>query len=228
MTKSRGIRPPRKPWTDEQQDMVRRLYADTRNSELAELTGHTEAALYRMAHKLGVKKSPEYLRLMGGYLDGVRGTQSRFASGHVPWIKGKSLPGRTSSTSFKPGQRPANWMPLGAHRVNAEGMLERKIREGNNGGLNWEAVHRLVWKAAHGPVPKRHVITFKPGMKTNVLEQITADKLECISFADNARRNSMWLNTPELAPLYNLKGQIARQVNKITKEQTHDDHATPH
>lgn len=220
MTRSRGIRPPRQPWTDEQKAIVTQLYANTQNSEIARLTGHSEASIYGIAQRLSLKKSPEYLRAMGGYLDGKRGAQKRFAPGHVPWIKGKKLPGRVSSTSFKPGQRPPNWMPLGAHRVNGEGVLERKIREGNNGGLNWEAVHRLVWKEAHGPVPARHVITFKPGMRTNVLEQITPDRLECISFEENARRNNKWINDPQMAPLYNLKGQIRRQVNKLTKEQT--------
>lgn len=219
MTKSRGILPPRTPWTAEQRELIRQRYPDTKNSELAALTGHTEKSIYTIAKKLGVKKSPEYLRVMGGYLDGHRGFQKRFEPGHVPWVAGKKFPGRTSSTSFRPGQRPPNWMPLGAHRVNSQGVLERKVREGNNGGLNWEAVHRLVWKAANGPVPNRHVITFKPGTKTNVLELITLDKLECISFEENARRNNMWANNPEMAPLYNLKGQIQRQVNRIAKEQ---------
>ena len=219
MTKSRNILPPRNPWTEAQKEIVRNLYANTKNSEIATLTGHPEKSIYTIAKKLSVKKSPEYLRLMGGYLDGHRGAQKRFEPGHVPWTAGKKFPGRTSSTSFKPGQRPPNWMPLGAHRVNGEGVLERKVREGNNGGLNWEAEHRLVWKEANGPIPKRHVITFKPGTKTNVLELITADKLECISFEENARRNNMWANDPAMAPLYNLKGQIARQVNRIAKEQ---------
>lgn len=220
MTKSRGIRPPRSPWTEEQKAIVRQLYADTCNREIARLTGHSEASIYGIAQKLGVKKSPEYLRVMGGYLDGHRGAQKRFQPGHVPWIKGKTLPGRTSSTSFVSGQRPSNWMPMGATRVNSAGVLERKVREGNNGGLNWEAEHRLVWKKAHGPIPPRHVIAFKPGMRTNVLELLTIDRLECISREENARRNNMWLNDPAMAPLHNLRGQIQRQVNKIIKEQT--------
>jgi hypothetical protein len=113
------------------------------------------------------------------------------------------------------GQRPPNWMPLGAHKLNADGYLVRKIREGNNGGLNWEGVHRLVWKEANGPIPARHVITFKAGMKTTILEQITADRLECISFKENALRNSVWKLDPEITKLYQLKGQITRQVNRI-------------
>ncbi|CAM8627535.1 HNH nuclease [Comamonadaceae bacterium] len=220
MTKSRGIRPPKVFWTEEEKAIVRRLYANTQNTEIVKILGrHTAKSVWGIAKKLGVKKSPEYLKLMGGQLDGHRGAQKRFEPGHVPWIKGKKLPGRTSSTSFVKGQRPPNWMPLGSHRINPDGVLERKVREGNNGALNWEGVHRLVWKEAHGPIPPRHLIAFKDGKKTTVLEEITPEVLECIDRAENARRNSMWKTDPELMKLYQLKGQINRQVKKI-KEAT--------
>lgn len=220
MTKSRGILPPKVFWTEAEREIVRKLYPDTKNSEIVRVLGrHTEKSLYGIAKKLGVKKSPEYLRLMGGYLDGKRGAQKRFEPGHVPWIKGKKLPGRTSSTSFVKGQRPTNWMPIGAHKINSDGVLVRKIREGNNGGLNWESVARLVWKKANGAIPARHVIVFKDGRKITVLEEITIDKLECISREENARRNNQWSKDPEMMKLYVLKGHITRQVNRIKESQ---------
>ena len=219
MTKSRGILPPKVFWTEAEKQIVRELYANTQNSEIVKILGrHTAKSVWGMANKLGLKKSPEYLRVLGGWLDGKRGAQKRFEPGHVPWTAGKKFPGRTTSTSFVKGQRPPNWMPLGAHKINSDGYLVRKIREGNNGGLNWEGVHRLVWKQAHGPIPAKHVITFKPGMKTTALEEITVDKLECISLRENAQRNNKWKTDPEMMKLYNLKGQITRQVNRI-KEQ---------
>ena len=218
MTKSRGILPPKEFWTDAEKDIVRKLYPSTKNSEIVKVLGrHTEKSIWGIAKKLGVKKSEEYMRSMGGYLDGHRGAQKRFAPGHVPWTKGKKLPGRTSSTSFVKGQRPANWMPLGAHKLNTDGYLVRKVREGNNGGLNWEVVHRLVWKQAKGAIPARHMIVFKAGQKTTVLEEITIDKLECISREENARRNNQWAKDPEMMKLHVLKGHITRQVNRIQK-----------
>jgi hypothetical protein len=222
MTKSRGLLPPKVFWTDEEKAIVRRLYANTQNSEIIRILGrHTEKSVWGIAKKLGVKKSPEYLRAMGGQLDGKRGSQVRFQPGHVPWIKGLKLPGKTSSTSFVKGQRAYNWMPLGAHKLNSDGYLVRKIQEGNNGGLNWEGVHRLVWKEAHGPIPPRHMIVFKAGLKTTVLEEITPDKLECIDRAENARRNNQWAQDPEMMTLYVLKGHIKRQLNRINKEAEH-------
>lgn len=47
--------------------------------------------------------------------------------------------------------------------------------------------------------------------------EITIDRLECITRAENLRRNGVWRD-PELGKLYQLKGAIARQVNRIRKE----------
>ena len=55
-------------------------------------------------------------------------------------------------------------------------------------------------------------------MRTNVLEEITVDRLECISMAENAQRNHPRSRNPELARLVQLKGAITRQVNRIAKE----------
>lgn len=222
MTKSRGILPPKVFWTEAEKAIVRELYPNTKNSEIVQVLGrHTEKSLYAIAKKLGIKKSTEYLRLMGGQLDGVRGTKNRFQPGHVPWSVGKKLPGRISATSFVKGQIPPNWMPLGSRRVNSEGVLERKIREGRNGALNWEGEHRLIWKEANGPVPRNHCVVFKPGRFSSRLEMVTLDAIQLLSRKELMAQNSIWHRSPELAALYQLKGQITCQVNRIKKEAEH-------
>ncbi|MNR62573.1 hypothetical protein D3C85_1846370 [compost metagenome] len=55
-------------------------------------------------------------------------------------------------------------------------------------------------------------------MRTNVLEEITADRLECITRGENAERNHPRARSPELAKLVQLKGAITRQVNRIARE----------
>lgn len=62
------------------------------------------------------------------------------------------------------------------------------------------------------------MVVFKRGMKTSVLEEITLDKLDCISRAENARRNHPRNRDPELGRLIQLKGAITRQVNRINRE----------
>ncbi|WP_237736750.1 hypothetical protein [Delftia acidovorans] len=59
---------------------------------------------------------------------------------------------------------------------------------------------------------------FRPGHRTTQEAAITADRLECISRAENARRNHPARKSPELAKLVQLKGAITRQVNRIAKE----------
>ena len=62
------------------------------------------------------------------------------------------------------------------------------------------------------------MVVFRPGMFSNKLEEITLDRVECISMAENARRNHPRMRDPELAKLVQLKGAITRQVNRIARE----------
>lgn len=224
MTKSRGINAPRWQPTDDQVDLVRRLFPTTKTQEIADMLGVKYSHVSKLATKLGLKKDPAFLNgPAGGRLDGIKGAGTRFQPGVKPWNAGKKLPGHGDpDTYFKPGSRngaaKANYVPLGSYRINAEGYLDRKVFEGRKGALNWEAVHRLVWKEQVGPIPPCHIVRFRQGMRTTVLEDITPDRLECITQAENARRNSIWKHSPEVARLLQLKGAITRQVNRITKE----------
>jgi hypothetical protein len=150
---------------------------------------------------------------------------ARFAPGHTTWNKGRKgwqAGGRSVQTQFTTNMQPPNTLPMGSLRiVNGKNgqQLERKVSEVSGPNhLRWKSVHRLVWEAAHGPVPAGHITIFKPGMKTLVEEEITIDRVECISRAENARRNHPRNISPELAKLVQLKGAITRQVNRIAHE----------
>ena len=114
-------------------------------------------------------------------------------------------------------------MPVGSYRVvtNKTGAmhLEQKTSEAKGANhMRWTPVSRLVWMAANGPVPAGSVVVFKPGMRTLVLEEITLDRVECITRKENAARNHPNRSNPEMAKLIQLKGAITRQVNRIQKE----------
>ena len=82
------------------------------------------------------------------------------------------------------------------------------------------AGHELVWIEHHGPVPRGCVVVFKPGQKTADLQQITIDRIECITRAELMLRNSSWTNLPpEVARLVQLRGALNRQINRITRKQ---------
>ena len=218
-------RHPLQPTDPDVAEVIRTLYPHHSTDHVAEVLGCSVMRVYQLATRLGVKKTDEYLASdQSGRVR--KGTQhlsmrlSRFKPGHEPWNKGQAFEagGRAKETQFKPGQRPHTWKPIGTLRISG-GQLERKTSEAKGANhMRWTPVARLVWEAAHGPVPAGHLVVFKRGQKTTVLEEITVDRLECISRGENGRRNVAWNSHPETAPLVHLKGQIQRQVNRISKE----------
>lgn len=220
MTKSRGILAPRKPWTEADDETLRKLFPTTVTRALAAQLGRRMETVSQRVKKFGLKKTPEHIATHGGWLDGVKGAHTRFQPGLKPWNTGNFGVHHSPKTEFKKGMRAPNVMPLGTVKLNSDGVLVRKVREGNNGGLNWEAEHRCVWRDAHGPIPKGHCVVFKPGKFTTEREKITLDVLELITRGEMTSRNNYWKKDPEMARLYVLKGLITRHVNRITKEAT--------
>lgn len=220
----------RRYWTEQEIAFLSRLYPGTPTQSVADALGRCVKAVYYKAHILGLTKTPEYLageasgRIQRGRQD-PRLVATQFKPGQVPHNKGKPFDvARTNpavrANQFKPGSRPHTWVPVGSYRLNPDGHLQRKIGEApGSPHLRWRNVSELVWCAANGPLPPGHIVVFKPGRFSAELEQITEDAVECISKADNARRNSAWARLPpEVARLTQLKGAITRQVNRITRE----------
>lgn len=221
MTKSRGILAPRHKWTDQEVETLRALYPNYKTADVATILGRPTERVYQKANTLGLRKSDAYLaspaacRLRRG--DNV-GAQHRFQKGQATWNKGmKGLQIGGEQSQFKPGQQPRNTLPIGSMKVTDDGILRRKVSEGKgSSSKRWRAVHELVWVEANGPVPPRHIVVFKSGMKTAALEEITVDRVECITFAENMRRNTVHNYPKEIAQLVLLRGALNRQINKRT------------
>lgn len=209
---------------------MREFYPRLRAQDMAEVLKRSVSSVHQRADKLGLSKSEEFKESdKSGRIQRGRSNPemiaTQFKPGLVPWNKGREYHagGRCAETQFKKG-RPAhearNYVALGSHRLCADGYLERKITDDPSivRARRWVAVHRLVWEAAHGPIPKGHLVRFREGMKTTALEEITTDRLECITRAEHARRNHPRNHSPELGRLVQLKGAITRQVNRIARE----------
>lgn len=228
MSRSTNKRPPRKYWTEVECELLRRHYADTPTADLAKVLGRRESRILAKANAMGLFKTPEYLantarERMARLTHGGRATQIK--PGQEPWNKGKkgatgTQPG-CRATQFKPGSRPATWVPIGSHTINTDGYLDRKVSDEPKAPRNvrWHPVHRLVWEAANGPVPAGHLVVFKQGMFSNLLEEITLDRLELVTRAENMRRNSVHRYGSEIASVYQLRGAINRQIRQKTQEQ---------
>lgn len=229
MTQSRQINAPKRTWSAQELATLRELYPHQRTSDIAALLGVELALVYRRAQVLGLRKTLAFQatdksgRIFRG---GTLGQQSQFRPGQVPWNAGTHYQagGRSAETRFKKGQMSGaaqrNYVPIGSLRVSKDGYLERKITDDPAlyPARRWVAVHRLVWQAAHGPIPRGHVVTFRAGKRTALEAEITADRLECIHRGELARRNHPNSYSPALAKLVQLKGAITRQVNRIQKE----------
>lgn len=218
----------RSAFTPEISEIVELLYPDTVTQEIADLVAMPLDRVLAYANHKGWKKTPEFVR------ETARSRSARpdhpmrqfqFPKGHVPankGVKGISYPGM-QATQFKKGERSGaannNWKPVGSYSVNGDGYLVKKVQEGGYVHDVWRPVHRMVWEAAHGPVPAGHVVRFKDGMKTTDPEKITVDVLVCITLAENGRRN-VWHRDmpPELRKLVGTRIALSRMVNKRQKE----------
>lgn len=208
-------------WSLEQVEELTRLYPHYRTEDVATVLGREARSVYNKAGSLGIKKTAAFLASgQAGRLDGIKGGATRFQKGQQPWNKGtKGIHVGGEETQFKPGQMPHNTAAIGSYRLDKQGTLQRKIS--NDRGSNskrWRGVHELVWVEVNGPVPPKHIVVFKPGTRTNVLEEITIDRVECISLAENMKRNTRHNLPPELNAILHLKAVLTRQINKRSKQ----------
>jgi hypothetical protein len=104
-----------------------------------------------------------------GWLTGRRGC---FEPGQVPANKGQKMPWNANSaaTRFYFGHRTANAKPLGHERLHQNGYILINIDRANphtGYGRSYVFKHHWMWEAAHGPIPKGHVLKCLDGDKTN-------------------------------------------------------------
>lgn len=215
-----GVLAKRKYWTIQQIAVLVARYPNEKTEAIAASVSRPVRAVYHKARALGLKKSAEYLASPAACrTNGRQGTGTRFEKGLTPWNKGmKGLRIGGEKTQFKPGAMPHNTQPIGSYRLDKNGSLQRKIsnNKGNN-SKRWRGVHELLWVEANGPVPAKHIVIFKPEQRTNNLEEITLDRVECVSLAENMRRNTRHNLPKEINEVIQLRAVLTRHINKRSK-----------
>lgn len=165
-------------YTEEQLDYLREITPGRWNKEITKMFNNkfnqnrTETAIMGVRQRNGIKT----------------GFNGAFPKGSTPWNKGKRGLMGANSTSFKKGEKPPNWVPIGTERVTRDGYPEIKIQDGK-GQKNWRGKHIVTWEKENGPLPKDHVIIFGDGDKAN----IDIDNLICVS-----RKQLLGLNRHDL------------------------------
>lgn len=202
----------RKPWTDADRELIRDLYPNWPNQDIAEVLGCEPRDVFNAANRLGLKKSDAYMTEGPG----------QFRKGQQSWNKGRRFVsgGRSASTRFQPG-RPAkkahNYRPIGSHRVTRDNVVERKVTDDPSivPARRWVPVSRLVWESENGAIPAGHAVVFREGQHTTDPDAITVDRLDLATRADLMRRNSLLSRYPkELADMMRLRGALKRQINR--------------
>lgn len=217
----------RHQWTADELAYLRAHYPTTRTADLVQALGIDARKIYSKAVELGVRKTTETIARMArerSSAPGHGGQRTQFRPGQRPWNKGTHFaPPGSRATQFKPGQvngRAAKLVqPIGTLRINYDGYLDRKVSDlPGPPHRRWHPVHRLVWEAAHGPVPKGHVVVFLPGKFTAIEHEITLDRVELITRRELMRRNSVHtVQPPELARITQLRGALVRQINRRSR-----------
>ena len=199
-------------WPPARVRKLKKWYPNHTNEWIAEKLGTTLGAINGKAFALQLRKDPEWAR--------ERSSAGWFKKGHTPQNKGKKWDEFMSkeaqeasrSTTFKVGMMPSNHKPVGYERKTKDGYWEVKVAEPRT----FKAKHRILWEQHHGPIPKGVNIVFIDGNTDNiVIENLRAESMaekfnRCCSIHTNL--------PPELRELVQLKGALARQINKLSGE----------
>lgn len=219
----------RRRWTAAADRILRQRYATESAEAIARRVGHTRSSVYNRARHLGLEKPATWAadvtrqRWAQGRNEGSR--RRHFAKGHVPANKGTRrpgfAPGRMAETQFKKGSMNGaaqhNYVPIGTEKIDPKRkVLMRKTTD--DPALfpvqRWRPVHVMVWESVHGPVPAGHIIVFRRGMKTFTAQEITVDRLEAVTLAENMRRNTIHNYPPAVKDAMRLVGRVKRQARK--------------
>ena len=214
----------RNPWTQEECELLKELYSrtDIFVSDMQRILGRSSTQIYQKAAALGLRR-PEEIYVISGQIfsQSEAAKATRFRKGSIPPNKGKrmspELYAKIAPTMFKKGHTPGNHKPVGSERVNVDGYIERKVAEPNK----WECKHRIIWKQAHGDIPKGYNVQFKDGNRLN----ISLDNLYLISRQRQLKeKNSLMARYPkEVRDVIHLCGAIKRQMTLYNKRKENKD-----
>lgn len=208
----------RKVWTQEDVEILTRMYPDHFAQEIAGLLGRKIPSIYNKAAMLGLKCNPEKIRRAGKMSCGnPKNIATRFTKGHIPANKGKSMPpevyAKAALTMFKKGNRPHNTAAVGDEAIRKGGYIYVKVAEPNI----WRAKHKMLWESINGKIPKGYNIQFKNRDVTD----IRIENLYMISRSEQLKKeNSLMARYPEdLQKVIRLKGSLKRQITIQKKKE---------
>lgn len=162
--------------------------------------------------KFGTNKTERAIKSIRGKYGITTSARNYFKKGHTPWNKGKRGYMGPNKTSFKKGEIPPNYLPVGSERVTVDGYLEVKVKDPNV----WKGKHVLIWEEHNGPVPEGHCIIFGDGNKEN----LDINNLICVSRGQLLKLNQHGLikNDADLTRTGVIIVDLQSKINERKKE----------
>ena len=142
------------------------------------------------------------------------GRTGRFEKGRATWNKGTKGLTKANVTSFKKGQKPHNYKPLGSERITKDGYCEIKV---SDTGRRWRPKHVLIYEKHHGKVPKGSAVIFLDGDKRNFdidnLYLVTRSQLAMLN------KNSLIQKDAELTKTAINVVDLMKKISAIEKKE---------
>lgn len=213
-------------WTEEENNIMKVMYADTPSGFIAEKLNKSVRAVYQQAGKLGLKKSKEFLQSADCgrlYKDCGKGIDTRFKKGQPSFNKGKkqlefmtaAAIEKSKATRFKKGRLPHNTKPEGTilfHLDKRTGNKYGYVRDRATGKLNF--VHRINYEKSFGEIPEGGVVIFKDGDTLNT----DPSNLQLITYAENMKRNTIHRYPQEVKEAIRLISKLTKKINQHEKQ----------
>lgn len=208
----------RKPWTMRQVALLRKLYPHTLTAKLAERLDRPIRSVYQKALGMGLKKSAAFMASdASGRLTklSAAGLNHRFKKGIPSWNLGKTGYMGANRTSFRKGDKPHTWLPVGSERVTSDGTIERKVADTGRKVRDWKPVKDILWEKLFGRIPRGRFVVHADRNRQN----FTPSNLVLVNRAENMRRNTYHRYPKEIALAIQLRGALQRRINRMNREQ---------
>jgi hypothetical protein len=194
------------PYTPKLKAKLFNLYPNTRNEDLAKILGVSVGSVISAGYRYRLRKTAEFMR--------KHSEKGMFKPGREPKNKGKRLEDyldratilKIKKTSFKKGNKPATFKPVGSERINQEGYTEVKVRNPKS----WKLKHRVIYEKNFGKIPKGCNVQFKDRNSQN----FDPSNLVLRTRKENMEINSVHSLPPEIEKAIQMIGALNRQINK--------------
>ena len=189
-------------WSSEEKDYLREITPGRHYKEIVELMN----AKFEYEFNLGqIKGAIARYKLNTGFT-------GYFPKGNIPFNKGTKGIMKANKTSYKKGNIPQSYKPVGTERITKDGYTEIKVKDPNV----WKLKHRIIYEEHYGEIPKGYVVMFldrdKSNFDINNLILISRNQLRSLN------QNDLIKDDPELTKSGIILADLLIKINEKDKE----------